>query len=157
MEATVRGLYTEKAIVDGHTYATGNKPTLCFRGSARGLGIINDGEGIITIPITLEDLDKAPLIMYGPEEYPVAKFISHIERIMQNKPISDEALELIREWPNTPEDFDLPSSKVKRVATIKRAAQKSKSTIISIIAGEMELPPGKIRKFHLSCDYGDDS
>jgi hypothetical protein len=84
--------------------------------------------------------------MYGVEEYPVTKFISHIDRIMENKPISDEALALIRAWPNNPEDFgDEPISDFPEVS--RKPIKKKGPNIIATISVEMKIPSTKIRKF----------
>ncbi len=150
MEATVRYIPDQTAVVDGRTFATGNKPALCFRGETHALGIINDSEQICTVRLRLEEYERAPLVRYGVEEYPVAKFISHIERIMREKPISPEALQLVKHWPNNPRDFgdpivaeveSEPSPKAQRLETIK------KINCIPVLAREFETTPQKIRKF----------
>lgn len=145
MEATVRSIATETCRVDHRTIRTGDKPALCFRGSTYALGVINAEDAIRTVTLTLEEVEEAPLIKYGVEEYPVSKFIAHIERIMESKPISDEALQLIRAWPNNPTDFgdevivDSPS-KLKLGKTVS-------TNCIMGIASELKIPATKIRKF----------
>jgi len=152
VEATVRSIPTEVAVVDGQTFATGGKPALCFRGKTYALGIINDQESICTVTLSLLDYDKAPLIRYGAEaEYPVGRFIHHMERIMQTKSISEEAKQLILDWPNVPEDFGMPSianhepektsPPKSRLRTIKKA------NCIPTLAREYQTTPQKIRKF----------
>lgn len=147
MEATVRSIPTETGMVDNREFAVGNKPALCFRGKKYALGIINAEDGIVPVRLDLRTHDKSPILHLGEEEYPVYKFISHIERIMRSKPISEEALALIKQWPNNPEDFgdaiipDVPSDK----PIIKRKP-KGKNCI-AIIAEEMGLAGTKIRKF----------
>jgi len=119
---------------------------LCFRGKTYALGIINDEEEIHSITLTLRDHDKCPILMYGIEEYPVTKFISHMERIMEGKSISTEALALMRQWPNNPEDFgDEP---IPDKPTVAKKPQKEKGpNIIAIISADLEIPSTKIRKF----------
>jgi hypothetical protein len=132
--------------VDNRDLAVGNKPALCFRGKTYALGIVNEDEMICTLTLSLRDHDKSPLVMYGVEEYPVTKFISHIDRIMENKPISDEALALIRAWPNNPEDFgDEPISDFPEVS--RKPIKKKGPNIIATISVEMKIPSTKIRKF----------
>lgn len=146
VETTVRCIPTQTAMVDGREFSTGGKPALCFRGKTYALGIINDEDMIHPITLTLREHDKAPLVMYGVEEYPVPKFITHMERIMQNKPISDEALALIRTWPNNPEDFG--DEVIPDEPTVTRKPKKKKGpNIIATISSEIEIPSTKIRKF----------
>ena len=140
VEATVRSIWTKQQ--------HGQKPALCFRGKTHALGIINDEDMIHGVELSLRDHDVAPLLQYGAEEYPVYKFITHIERIMESKPISPEALQLIRQWPNNAEDFGLDPIPDDEEPTITRKPIKPKGpNIIGVIASEMTLPPTKIRKF----------
>lgn len=164
MEATVRRIPTHTSVVDGKEFAIGSKPALCFRGETYALGIINDDESIRQIVLTLVDHDKAPLLMQGPEEYPVKKFISHMERIMQEKPISDEALHLMEDWPNNPTDFG--DKRLKKDEDDASPAVERKPRIpkpqncIPAIAGEHKTTPQKVRKFlrskGLSAPYADE-
>ena len=154
MEASVRCIPTQVGVVDGESFATGAKPALCFRGKTYALGIINDEDMIHPVTLTLYDHDKSPLLMYGVEEYPVTKFISHMERIMEKKPITDEALQLIRTWPNNPEDFgdevipDDPEVKPRKIKKVKP------SNCIATIAEEMGIAATKIRKFLRGQGFG---
>jgi len=148
VEATVRSIPTETAVVDNRSFAVGNKPALCFRGKEYALGIINSEEGIIPVRLDLRTHDKSPILHLGEEEYPVYKFISHIERIMQTKPISDEALALIQQWPNNPADFGdaiIPDEPITQPITKKRKPKQK--NCIAAIADEMGLAATKIRKF----------
>jgi len=121
---------------------------LCFRGKTYALGIINDDDSIHAITVSLREHDIAPILKLGPEEYPVHKFITHIERIMERKPISPEALALIRQWPNTAADFGIDPIPDDEEPTVTRKPIKQKGpNIIGAIASEMSLPPTKIRKF----------
>jgi len=151
MEATVRCIPTQTAVVDGQKLSTGSKPALCFRGKTYALGIINDQDEICTITLTLRDHDTAPLLRYGAEaEYPVGRFISHMTRIMANKPISDDALELMKQWPNTLEDFGMSPTAVEEKPLLSRPARISairKANCIPSLARENETTPQKVRKF----------
>tara|TARA_R110002126_G_scaffold113430_1_gene251945 strand:+ start:228 stop:719 length:492 start_codon:yes stop_codon:yes gene_type:complete len=139
VEATVRSIHTERC--------SGCKPALCFRGKEYALGIINSEEGIISVRLDLRDHDRSAILNLGEEEYPVYKFISHIERIMQRKPISEECLTLIRQWPNTPEDFGIPviEDEPTDKPIIKRKSPGK--NCIATIAEEMGLATTKIRKY----------
>ncbi len=160
MEATVRCIPTQIARVDNREIATGGKPALCFRGKTYALGIINDEDMICTMTLSLMDHDKSPLVMYGVEEYPVTKFISHMERIMQEKPISEEALALIRAWPNNPEDFGDKSIPDSPQAP-RKPTKKKGPNIIAVISTELKVTSTKIRKFlrtkGFSAPYGDET
>lgn len=146
MEATVRSIWTKQQ--------HGQKPALCFRGKTHALGIINDEDMIHEVELSLRDHDIAPLLQYGAEEYPVYKFITHIERIMERKPISPEALQLIRQWPNNAEDFGLdPIPDEEPTASRKPIIKQKGPNIIGAIACEMSLPPTKIRKFLRSAGF----
>ncbi|HUW45116.1 MAG TPA: hypothetical protein VMW50_04895 [Dehalococcoidia bacterium] len=154
MEASVRYIPTDISVHEGRQIASGNKPALCFRGKTYAIGIVNEQEGVFPVRLDLRIHDESPLVTFGKttEEYPVSRFITHIERIMQEKPISDEALQLIKDWPNNPEDFGdqkiedegMPS---EPVAKSKRVAQKVKANCIAIIAIEAGISPSKIRKY----------
>ena len=149
MEATVRYIPTEVTTSNNQEVAAGNKPALCFRGKTYAIGIINDQEGILPVRLNLKLHDTSPVVTFGKseEEYPVSRFITHIERIMKEKPISEEALQLIRTWPNLPNDFgDAPDEPATSSKPLKRPSM-TKSNIIATIAQEMKTPPTKIRKF----------
>ena len=147
MEATVRYIPTQISRVDGRDIATGSKPALCFKGKSYALGVINDEEEIHTVTLDLRDFDKLRLLMHGSEEYPVKKFISHMERIMRNKPISSEALRLMKDWPNNPRDFG--DEKIQDdVSIVQRKSEVQISqNCIPVIAGEHKTTPQKVRKF----------
>ena len=147
MEATVRYIPTDNVIVDGRDYTTGNKPALCFRGKKYAVGIINDEDSVHTVMLTLRDHDKSRLVMLQEEEYPVYKFISHIERIAQQKPIDTESLRLIQQWPNTPEDFGLEMPEDEPPKPIKHVKKVKGKNCIALIAEEMGVAATKIRKF----------
>jgi hypothetical protein len=133
---------------------SGGKPALCFRGKTYAIGIINEQEGVLSVRLDHRIHDESPLVTFGKskEEYPVSRFITHIERIMQEKPISDEALQLIKDWPNNPADFgdkkieDTPDPVVKS-KQVTRKAKVEKVTCIATIAAEAGLSPSKIRKY----------
>ena len=152
MEATVRSIATQSAIVDGTEFATGAKPALCFRGKTYALGIINDDQEIHSVKISLREHDQAPLLMYGVEEYPVTKFISHMERILQTKPITCDALALIRQWPNTPADFGDPIIEDEPVVARKPKPKKQANCLV-LIATEIGIPTTRIRKFLRSAGF----
>lgn len=146
MEATVRSIATETCRVEHQVIQTGNKPALCFQGETYALGVINDEESIHTVTLTLEEVEEAPLLTYDREEYPVGKFIAHMERIMEDKPISDEALELIRNWPNNPPDFgDEIIADPKPMSKSKLGKTVSQNCIMQI-AAELNIPATKLRK-----------
>lgn len=147
MEASVRYIPMETAVVDGQTFQVGEKPALCFRGKDYAIGIINDQEGIIPVTLTLRDHDTSRMVMYGTEEYPVGKFISHLERIMQEKPISNEALKLILQWPNNPEDFNSGPTVEPQPVKTKTKKTPGQKTLIAVISEEMGVAATKIRKF----------
>jgi hypothetical protein len=152
VEATVRYIPIETAVVQGKTYSTGNKPALCFRSETKAFGIVNQDDGIIPIELSLRDHDQSPLVMINnrADEYPVVKFITHLQRIIaeQNKPISSEALRLISEWPNNPADFDsepLDPDYHPVVRALK--SSKKKSNCIPSVAKDFKTTPQKVRKF----------
>lgn len=150
MEASVRYIPTDMAVVDNKPYQIGNKPALCFRGKTYALGIVSEEDSINLVTLTLYDHDKSPLVQYGiQEEYPVGKFISHMERIMADKPITPEALELMKQWPNNPEDFGDPVVPDDPGPTLRiRRTKKTKLlNCIALISGEMGIAATKIRKF----------
>ena len=139
MEATVRSIWTKQQ--------HGQKPALCFRGKTHALGIINDDDMIHAVTLSFRDHDMAPILKLGPEEYPVYKFISHIERIMENKLISSEALALIRQWPNNAEDFGQDPIPDEEPTTTTRPVKQKGPNIVGAIAAELKVPPTKIRKY----------
>jgi len=154
VEASVRYIPTDITTHEGREVASGNKPALCFRGKTYAIGIVNEQEGVLPIRLNLRIHDESPLVTFGrsSEEYPVSRFISHIERIMLQKPISDEALELIKQWPNNPEDFGDPviSDEEETKPVIKKAPTSkkiSKANCIAAIAAEAGVSPSKIRKY----------
>lgn len=160
MEASVRYIATERAVVDGVDYSVGNKPALCFRGKSYALGIINADDQIKAVKLALPDHDKSPLVTYGVEEYPVGKFISHLNRMMDSKPISPEALRLILEWPNNPEDFGVASIQDPPVPPSVKKKLQHITNCIPGIAKELGTTPQKVRKFlrsqGLSAPYTDE-
>ena len=150
MEATVRYIPSDITIVEGKTIAGGNKVALCFRGKDHALGIINDECEITPVELSLRTHDKSPLVMINSkadEEYPVSRFITHLQRIMQDKPISSDALKLINEWPNNPEDFDSEPIPDHPVVKAFRAQKKRVANCIPSLASEFKTTPQKIRKF----------
>lgn len=151
MEATVRYIPIETAVVDNRTFQVGNKPALCFRGKEYALGIVNADEGILPVRLDLRTHDSSPLVLINnrKDEYPVVKFISHLERIMKEKPISSEALSLIRQWPNNPEDFGDPiiEDEPEVIRPAKSIKKIKKKNCIAVLAEEMKIPATKIRKF----------
>ena len=155
MEATVRRIPTQIAVIDGEELATGAKPALCFRGKTYALGVVNDQESICTVTLSLRDYDKAPLVRYGTEpdsEYPVSRFISHMERISVDKPISDEAMFLLKQWPNLPADFGdeiIPDDdeEEKPPRPSRRLTRSKRQNCIRAVAIELKTTPQKIRKF----------
>jgi hypothetical protein len=149
VETTVRYIPIDTAVVDGRTYAVGNKIALCFRGKSHALGIINAEEAIVPIRLDLRNHDLSPLVYINnrTEEYPVSRFIAHLQRIMLEKPIAEEALRLISNWPNNGEDFDselIPDHPV--VAAIRRT-KVQKVNCIPVVAKEFETTPQKVRKY----------
>lgn len=149
METTVRYIPTEVAVVDGRSLVTGNKPALCFRGKTHALGIVNDETGIIPVELSLRDHDESPLVLINnrADEYPVSKFITHLTRIMAEKPISPEALRLIKDWPNNGEDFDSEKIEYDEPVIKHFAKKKPKTTCIASLATEYKISPQKVRKF----------
>lgn len=149
METTVRYIPTQNVVVDGHDYTVGNKPALCFRGKKYAVGIINAEEGIHPVMLTLRDHDLSRLVMLQEEEYPVYKFIAHIQRMAETKPIDPEALRLISQWPNTPEDFGDPVITEEEPAKPAKimGPRFKKPNCIAVISQEMGVAATKIRKF----------
>ncbi|WP_455363550.1 hypothetical protein [[Eubacterium] cellulosolvens] len=149
MEATVRYIPIEIGVSDGQEFAVGNKPALCFRGKEYALGIVNGEEGIIPVRLTLRQHDESPLILINnrTDEYPVSKFIAHLQRIMVDKPIAEEALKLISNWPNNGEDFNSEPIPDHPVITAIKRAKVQKSNCIPVVAKEYETTPQKIRKY----------
>ena len=150
MEATVRYIATDISVVDGRTYAVGNKPALCFRGETYALGIVNEPDMVCTIQLDLRDHDKSPLVRYGAEaEYPVGRYITHLERLIESKPISPDALQLLKQWPNCPADFGDPifSDEELDPPTPRQPPKPRKANCIPALASEHKTTPQKIRKF----------
>lgn len=149
METTVRYIPMETTVVDGRSYSVGNKIALCFRGKTHALGIINSEEGIVSVELDLRDHDQSPLVYINnrTDEYPVSKFITHLQRIMQDKPISGECLKLIQDWPNNGEDFSCdPTPDWDDLPTVVRKKIKKKNCIPAL-AKEFETTPQKVRKY----------
>ena len=150
METTVRYIPSETAVVEGKTYSVGNKIALCFRGKTHAVGIINSEEGVIPVEMDLRAHDQSPLVYINnrTDEYPVSKFITHLQRITQDKPISPECLKLIQNWPNNGEDFDSePVPDWENRPIITRRKKKVKSNCIPAVATEHHTTSQKVRKF----------
>lgn len=168
METSVRYIPTQSCEIgqgaEKRTIKTTEKPALCFRGKTYALGIISDDEKIHPVRMTIPEYERSPVVKYGRDEYPVQKYITHLERIMQVKPITTEALRLILEWPNLPEDFEQLAKKNKPVPTTSspvRAPKKQRQpNCIPTIAKELKTIPQKVRKFlrqqGLSAPYDDE-
>jgi hypothetical protein len=86
MDSSVRYIQLDNA---------GQKPALCFRGDKVAHCIVNDETRIRCIEVSLQDHDKALIVKRLGHDYLPAAFASAMRRIMEKKPITKRAKELI--------------------------------------------------------------
>lgn len=99
MESSVRYIQLDNA---------GQKPALCFRGEKVAHCIINDEARIRCIEVSLPDHDKAAMVKRLGHDYLPQAFASAMRRIMEKKPVTKRAKELIEKGKDLDGSTKLP-------------------------------------------------
>lgn len=90
MEASVRYI---RLGAEGQEYAL--KPALCFRGSTVAYAVLNDDLAVEAYVIKIQAYDRAALVLFAGDPYPVDRYLRHMAEIGRRKPITERARSLL--------------------------------------------------------------
>jgi hypothetical protein len=107
MESSVRYIQLENA---------GQKPALCFRGEKTAHCIVNDETRIRCVEVSLPDHDKSAMVKRLGHDYLPQAFASAMRRIMEKKPITRRAKELVEKGDKLEASAKLPPDTVEEAA-----------------------------------------
>lgn len=162
METSIRYVRIMRSSSDDDGSNSVIKPALCFRGKRAAHAVVNDETCVHVVSVPLASHDASPPVLFKRLEYPLPKFIAHIERIGKSKGITQRARYFLDRAVNHEpiEESELPpdvigtmipevhAESLRPVPNEPRqpAAKAVGGTLIARIAADVGLEPPKLRK-----------